>query len=648
MTFGRLLAVFLLVCARPAWAEVRAVFVGIDRYEYSRARVRDAGFDDLAGAVGDVGRIKAALAAAYGLRLDTPEASDCAGGSGQQGRNAVSETLLDGCATKAAILAAWNRGIDASAPGDTLILYFAGHGSRFIDDVTLDQASRYNSTLMASDARKPGALAGADIIDHETRRLIDRATGLGVRVVTIFDSCNSGTASRDGTSVNRTAPDLRVRGLQPLAAPAQYGDYGAYRVHLAAAGDGQDAKEVGNVGARAGVFTTSLASALRANPQASFADIAASVVREVSAKTAGRQVPHAEGALRATLGGAEIRVATYDVALTGGRLVMTGGMLVGVTAGSEFALYPGTSEALSAGGEAPLMTTARVASVSAGAAVLEARGAAASLPGRMVAREVRHDFGGAVLQVAARDADILAVLARLDFVKVEARGAFSLLTEGGRVVLRGREGVLLARLPDARAADFAVRLAAALEKVARVEAWLAAVQQSNGSLQGGGVLGLCVQNVAEKDFDPGWCPAVPDGGRTLKRETSAMISVINGAEAPRFIYVLVVDDAYEVALVLPAFGAVDPAIAPGQALRQPPGQAVVPEDLGALRFVALASDAPLNAAVLEQSAAGVIDPQACLSAVARAFCNGADRSRGASGGRVNDWAAAEALVKVVP
>ena len=70
----RWLLVPALLLAAPAWGApaVRAVFVGVDDYLYSEAKVKGAGFVDLHGAVGDVGRIKDALAAAYRLDLDKP------------------------------------------------------------------------------------------------------------------------------------------------------------------------------------------------------------------------------------------------------------------------------------------------------------------------------------------------------------------------------------------------------------------------------------------------------------------------------------------------------------------------------------------------------------------------------------------------
>ena len=120
-----LLAIPAATAGAPARPPViRGLFVGIDKYLYSKPTNPDADFRDLKGAVGDVGRIKAAFRTAYRLDLDQPVTGKC------QSQNAVSITLTDNCATRAAILDSLQRQIDASAAGDTLIVYYAGHGRR--------------------------------------------------------------------------------------------------------------------------------------------------------------------------------------------------------------------------------------------------------------------------------------------------------------------------------------------------------------------------------------------------------------------------------------------------------------------------------------------------------------------------------------
>jgi hypothetical protein len=624
-----------LMLPAPAGAAIRAVFVGIDHYQFSRSQVADAGFDDLSGAVGDVLRIKQALGQALQLPFDVVPAGQC------RASNRHSITLLDNCATKASIMASWRSVVRESRAQDTIILYFAGHGSRFIDSATLDQASRFNSTLMASDARQPGAAAPADIFDHEVRGLINLATSRGVRVVTLFDSCNSGTANRSGTSASRTAPDLPATGLVPVQAPAQYGNLGAWRVHLAAAGDGQDAAEVGSVGNRAGVFTTALAKAVLANPQASFADLAARVVVEVRAATNGRQVPHAEGALRATFGGAEIRVPTFAVVTDGGRLLMQGGALLGITPGSRFALYAETSDALRAGSNAPL-ATGLVAAIGNSMAELRLEAApAAPLPGRLVAREVDHEFGGPVLAVAVADPAARAAAASLRFVRVDARSGFALVPAADGMVLQARSGLVLARLPLPDAPQFRPQLAAALGKIARVEQWLAALRSRPE-------LCLAVSNAPSRGYDPGNCPpgGVPQRNVMLKLDAPMRLGVVNRATAPRFVHVFHISPKYEVNVVLPAFGGRDKALLPGAGVRD--GADIYPTDAGDQRLVALATDLELDVSVLEQSPTDAIDGEACLSAVARAFCQRADTSRGRRGGEAARWSAVVMPVRVVP
>jgi hypothetical protein len=634
------LALLWLLAALPAAAAptVRAVFVGIDRYRYSNARNPGAGFDDLAGAVADAGRIREALGAALGTRFAAVPSGAC------QVSDTRSITLINQCATRDAILQTWRAVAKASQEGDVLLLYFAGHGSRFIDGKTLDQASRYNSTLMPHDARNPDALSAGDILDNEVRDIINTATSRGVRVVTIFDSCNSGTANRDGISVSRSAPSLNATGLSRTVAPAQYGNLGAWRVHLAAAGDGQDAREVGGngggqVGARAGVFTTALARALVANPKASFADLAARVVDDVRKTTGARQIPHAEGALRASLSGDEIRVALFQVVPDRKRWLLLGGRLLGVTPGSRFALFGATSAALG-GSEAPL-ATAVVASV--GNSVAELRldaPAAASLPPRLVARELSHEFGGPVLPLAVDDPAVAAVVTPFGFVRLAAQANQRLARSDDGLILTGRGGVVLARLPPPEDPALPPLLKAALAKIARVEQWLTGLASRPDVC-------LAVSNAPSAGYNPASCPAGPPPAQVaLRQSQSIRLGLINRAAEPRQLYVFHIGPRYDVTVVLPAFGGRDNAVAPGDALRD--GVDIFPTDPGDIRIVALSASVSLDVSALEQTATDVVDVDACLSPLARNFCQRADTARAGTAGETRAWSAVIIPARVQP
>ena len=389
------LAMFTCASA-PANAAIRAVFVGVDRYAYSQANVDTAEFKDLRGAVADTQHIKAALRSAYGLDLDVPDAGQC------QSANSISITLTDACATRAAVLKALDEQIKASSRGDTLIFYFAGHGSQVYDDQVFDQASEHNDTIMPTDARKPGASEPTDILDRELRDIIDRATSADVNVVTIFDSCNSGTATRgdiaDGEG--RSAPPLRVSSVRPATRSRGMGQGGGYRVHFAAAADGEVAREVGGAGVRSGVFTSALAQTLAAMPNASFADMAAEVRLKVNEGGHSLQTPQAEGELQATLGGKSRPVPLYEARPANGVVLLEGGgQLTGVTRGSTYALFASTTEAVKDG--AKPLATARVTDVAAASATLTLDGpSTAALPlaprrARDGARLWRDDAAGA-------------------------------------------------------------------------------------------------------------------------------------------------------------------------------------------------------------------------------------------------------------
>ena len=138
----------------PDTRRIHALIVGIDRYRYSDARQPGAVFSDLRGAVGDAQRFKQALAELYGVDVDVPANGTC------DSSNAATTTLTDDCATRARILKALEQRIETLSPGDTLLFYFAGHGSRYRDDEARDQDTGYNGTILPTDARNPDGSPG--------------------------------------------------------------------------------------------------------------------------------------------------------------------------------------------------------------------------------------------------------------------------------------------------------------------------------------------------------------------------------------------------------------------------------------------------------------------------------------------------------
>lgn len=615
----------------PAASAIRAVFVGVDQYRYSSARVPGAGFNDLHGAVGDVGRIKAALHTAYGLDLDAPSAGKCRSG------NAVSLTLTDDCADRASILAALDQQIKAGTAGSTLIFYFAGHGSQFIDDQNFDQASGYNDTILPTDARKPGAPSASDILDRELYAIINRATAANINVVTIFDSCNSGTATRDfAGGESRGAPPLHVKkGERPPVPFAGAASGPGYRVHFAAAADGEEAQEVGSVGVRAGVFTAALASTLVELPNASFADIAAEARLRVEELGHPLQHPQAEGSLQASLGGADVRVATLD-ATPGDPVTLAGGQLSGVTEGSTYALFGSTSDALRQGAQ-PL-ATGRVAAVEASRATLALDAAPQHpLPARLVARETAHAFGQRVLWVRDRARSIAGralvdhAVATLPFARLGEPAQLSIgstSADDAEVDLYADDGSRIGGLGNPRDPGFVATLLNALQKVARVQALLGLrTDPKTADVQ------FCI---ATGQYDVYSCPGGGASGAVLKLDRPAQITAVNKSDQKRFVYVFGIDANYSVTLLLPPDGGVDVALGAHQPLQR--GD-IAPNSAGQYRFVTIATDAPINAAALEQDGAGTRDLAGCVTALERALCSAATGARDVSAPRVGAWTA---------
>ena len=105
-------------------------------------------------------------------------------------------TLVDEQATRKAILDAFADLVDATQPGDLVMIHYSGHGSR-VPDIHGDEADGWDSSLVPHDGRDSDGLA-PDILDDELNpffgRLVnERQAG---DLVLIFDSCHSAGMTR--------------------------------------------------------------------------------------------------------------------------------------------------------------------------------------------------------------------------------------------------------------------------------------------------------------------------------------------------------------------------------------------------------------------------------------------------------------------
>ncbi len=107
--------------------------------------------------------------------------------------------------TRQRILDAAGQLAEAARPGDSVVLYFAGHGAQVASDDTVPAGYRRpygrQQVFLPRDVSKLPATASQTrvpqaIADHELTRVVERIRARGAMVWAIFDACFSGTFVR--------------------------------------------------------------------------------------------------------------------------------------------------------------------------------------------------------------------------------------------------------------------------------------------------------------------------------------------------------------------------------------------------------------------------------------------------------------------
>jgi hypothetical protein len=243
-------AAALFFPAAAAGAETRrALVVGINTYRPKSVKIPPArGWQNLSGCVNDANAMRQILRTRFGF----------------EDRNIT--RLLDGKATRAAILSALKKAGTDSGKGDTVIFYYAGHGSQVPNSKTKEE-DRLDETIVPADS----ALGAKDIRDKELARLYDAILDRGVNLIIIMDSCHSGSGSRAALSPRNRRPryikpdtgdaadayapavDAEKRGALVIAAAQDY----------QLAGEADDAT---GAGISHGAFTAALIDAISSAP----------------------------------------------------------------------------------------------------------------------------------------------------------------------------------------------------------------------------------------------------------------------------------------------------------------------------------------------------------------------------------------------
>ncbi len=341
---GVIAAAACMIAAAPLLAQQvkRALIVGVNNYEsFSPAAAIRTGasvaisgipaereasargmISNLEGSANDALAVAQVITARFGFR-----------------RTEV-RTLVDGAATRRAILDSLTNMLARSKSGDVMFFSFAGHGALRRNSLT--PGKQLDQTLVPVDAN-----AGAeDIRDKELAALTAPAAARGVIVTLVIDACNSGSITRGGVpSMLRerwASIDVRDKaeaytGLFPVDAGA---------LVISAAEDTRPAKEgIDENNVRHGLFTSAFLRALLTNSVNASARQIFQSTKAIMQGRAPDQVPSID-ALPARLnqpvfGGAQgataSRTTVAVTALRGERAELDGGLALGLRPGTELA-----------------------------------------------------------------------------------------------------------------------------------------------------------------------------------------------------------------------------------------------------------------------------------------------------------------------
>jgi hypothetical protein len=251
--------------------------------------------------------------------------------------------------------------VDTPSRGDTVVFYYAGHGSLRINSrgtklpvVGPDgKPTHAVSTMVAADAW----MGHDDVLDRESTQIFNAALDKGVKLTVILDSCHSGGFTR-GIPLGRQGrdrmlpydprdiaqgPDLQPNG-QPAKTPAERGAL----VYSAAQQD-QTAKEVPPPDSEAephGAFTAALLKALESLPvDAPAALVDQQVTATLQAGGVQDQTPSLDAVgdrrNQPLFGGASAAPGVLRAFVVGsdpeGDVVLDAGRLAGIGPGSTFA-----------------------------------------------------------------------------------------------------------------------------------------------------------------------------------------------------------------------------------------------------------------------------------------------------------------------
>lgn len=197
-----------------------ALLVGINRYK--KYKDINVNIRDLRGTHNDVGLMKSLLAD-YGFKEESAGAISDKYPCGQQTATSNVKTLCSEQATQAAIRENFKKQLIENArnyfvankfttadrdKGANVVFFYSGHGSK-LEDVNGDESDGIDETIVAQDSDRNGV---KDIIDDEFDAFYKELSRYTTNITMMFDSCHSGTISRDADSHKKSVErDIKVK-----------------------------------------------------------------------------------------------------------------------------------------------------------------------------------------------------------------------------------------------------------------------------------------------------------------------------------------------------------------------------------------------------------------------------------------------------
>ena len=310
-----------------------ALLVGINAYDNEE-------IDDLRGCVNDVEAMKKLLLEQFSFKEENIKTLTSKKGDPNDKPDRP---------TKANIISAFRTHLinREYSDKDIVVFHFAGHGSQMKDQDGDEAFDGRDETIVPCDSRSDGNF---DIRDDEINGLFHQLTEQGPNVTFIFDSCHSGSGTRD-VGVARSIPaderdpppivpwERSERGTSDTDSRFEEKSY----VLIAACQAEQKAREILVDGSRQGLLTHFLIKSIRdANKDGVTYDDIMDQVRSHARREVANQEPQLEGKLANNyVFSDESSVANPHILVTrkGDKMELEAGRAQGMTENSVFDVF---------------------------------------------------------------------------------------------------------------------------------------------------------------------------------------------------------------------------------------------------------------------------------------------------------------------